>query len=89
MECFQNRCIVEPTSSLGEATCFGYIDNPSKEGWTASIVTLYPLPFQDTGKVIKHTAEERIGGVTVLDVVIDFIDQLINIENNEVFVEVS
>ena len=38
---------------------------------------------------IKHAAEERIGVVTVMDVVIDFIDQLINIENNEVFVEVS
>ena len=42
-----------------------------------------------TGKVIKHAAEERIGVVTVMDVVIDFIDQLINIENNKVFVEVS
>ena len=38
---------------------------------------------------IKHAAEECIGVVTVMDVVIDFIDQLINIENNEVFVEVS
>ena len=42
-----------------------------------------------TGKAIKHAAEERIGVVTVMDVVIDFIDQLINIKNNEVFVEVS
>ena len=47
------------------------------------------LHCQDTGKVIKHAAEERISGVTVMDVVIDFIDQLINIENNKVFVEVS
>ena len=47
-------------------------------------------PLSNTGKVIiKHAAEERISGVTVMDVVIDFIDQLINIENNKVFVEVS
>ena len=44
------------------------------------------LHCQDTGKVIKHAAEERIGVVTVMDVDIDFIDQLINIENNKVFV---
>ena len=30
-----------------------------------------------TGKVIKHAAEERIGVVTVMDVGIDFIDQLL------------
>ena len=39
-----------------------------------------------TGKVIKHAAEECISVVTVMDVVIDVIDQLINIENNKVFV---
>ena len=30
-----------------------------------------------TGKFIKHDAEERIGVVTVMDVGIDFIDQLL------------
>ena len=30
-----------------------------------------------TGKVIKHDAEERIGVVTVMDVGIDCIDQLL------------
>ena len=35
-----------------------------------------------TGKVIKHAAEERIGVVTIMDVVIDFIDQLINIDRH-------
>ena len=36
-----------------------------------------------------YAAEERSDVVTVMDVVVDFIDQLIYIENNEVFVEVS
>ena len=57
--------------------------------WLAGLWCSGLLHCQDTGKVIKHAAEERIGVVTVMDVVIDFIDQLIYIENNEVFVEVS